>query len=199
MQLFEIVSGFSPEREERRIPLPPSVIATSWQVMPLRSPTAAAYGVRLPGSASLFPSLPSLPSRESSGRAYPIPRSPAPPSSATRPFHICYDEAQADVPLTQLGTSLAQGLICSSVRLGEIHFAAAVSALFEWVGMRSDRGDAMHQAATKRSGNWIYDEHLTGVRCCGLLGLVVPFQIAVVSMLYYGGILRSARHQTQAG
>lgn len=178
-----------------------------------RTPTPASNGVRLPALSTLLPSIPSPPSGSSSGECYPTPRSPATPSRSTAPrqldqyiitnldaiwrgfeFHrhcnrhafVCYDEAQAEALLSQLQVSVVHGQFLTSEKLCEIYTVAAVSALFNRVEVPSEWGDLMYQAATERLGDWIHDEPLTGMRCCGLLGLVDLFQKAAISVLYYG-------------
>lgn len=220
-EMEEYASGFSHEREERRIlhlmrqtaEMQLQTTQDELQVGPSMTPTPLPNGVRLPILSSLFPSIPSPPSGDSSTSPYPTPVSPATPLSSGGPkqldlyivsnidairrgfaFHrqcnrhafVCYDEAQADALLGQLQNSVVHGQFLTSDKLCGIYSIAAVSALFNRVEISSQWGDLMYQAASERLGDWIHDEPLTGMRCCGLLGLVDLFQKAAISVLYYG-------------
>jgi len=178
------------------------------------APTSLSSRVRLPRLSSLFPSLPSLPSGESSGDSYLKPQSGL-HFSSSRPlenyivtnldairrgfeFHrqcnrhifVCFDEARANDLLDQLQRSLACSHSLTSETLCQIFSIAAISAQFNRVEIPSEYGDLLYQAATDRLGDWVHDEPLTGMRCCGMLGLLDLFQKAAISVLYLGKAAR---------
>jgi hypothetical protein len=112
-----------------------------------------------------------------------------------RHFFVVYNEEQFGQLLVESQASLAERRPLTSVRECELFSASTIATIFNRVEIPAGVSDVFYRAASERIGDWVLDQPLAAMRCCGLLGLVNLFQKATISVLYFGKIYLTKRMQ----